>query len=169
MSLNIFRNKIYQGQVVNIQSMGNLENRDDDRYEAHRYYYGRSLTDVTYDSLIHEYGPGWWSGHNFLLAEAFVFFLPALVNIASTKYEQNRVDQMADSLVLNLWSMSFDEDNQKTKIALEHYSGEQLGFFSQFLHKMAHDRYAVSGDQDNATPALTRFWGRYLPDNKPPE
>lgn len=154
-------NDQYPGEVVDRRLLGDGKTLDDDRYEAHRYYHGRRLNEVTYDSLVQEYGPGWWAGHNFLLPEAFVFFLPALIDIAMKKYNSDRVDMMADSLVLNLWSMAFDEEQPQTKAALRQYTKEQLLFFSEFLVKMA-ERHQVNNEQDNATPALYRFWNRYL-------
>ncbi|QHE87239.1 hypothetical protein [Hydrogenophaga sp. BPS33] len=74
MSLEIFSNEVYRGDVVDPQLLGDKMHRDTDRHDAQHYYRLRSLDKVTYDSLSSEYGRGWWSGHNFLLPGAFVFF-----------------------------------------------------------------------------------------------
>ncbi len=153
----------YSGQVVETSMVNDQSSQDDDRLDAYNFYQGRRLVAVNYKSLVTEYGQGWWGGHNFLVPGAFAFYLPALIDVAVNMQGESRVSMLADSLVLRLWEMSFGKTDPATQAALEQYSKSQLGQFRSFLQYMVKEHYGPSGDQDNASPALDRFWSRYLP------
>jgi len=131
--------------------------------ETERFFRGRQLAEVTCKTLSNEYRSVWWSAHNFLNDEAYLFFLPAFLKIALDDFKENEGARMlADALAHSFLRMAKGEQDHRLLPILQTYSREQLGEVAQFLLELSHDRYKPANDLDDAEPALELFWKQYL-------
>ena len=130
--------------------------------ETERFFRGRALRDVTYETLSHEYKGVWWSAHNFLNDEAYLFFLPAFLRVALFDFEKEGAAQLADALAYSFLRMARGEHDDRLKPLLDNYTIPQLSVIAAFLRDLSRDRYRPTGDVDDAEPALRLFWDRYL-------
>jgi hypothetical protein len=133
--------------------------------ETERFFRGRRRWDVTLETLSQEYKSDWTAAHNFLNEEAYLFFLPAFLQVALTGYERDDgAKLLADALAHSLLRMARGEQDHRLLPLLKHYSREQLGVIAQFLLELSRDHYKATGDMDDAEPALELFWRKYLPE-----
>jgi hypothetical protein len=130
--------------------------------ETERFFRGRALREVTYESLSQDYRSVWWAAHNFLNDEAYLFFLPAFLKVALYDFDKDGAAQLADALANGFLRMAQGEHDDRLMPILQNYAKPQLASIAQFLVELSRDRYKPAGDMDDAEPALKLFWDQYL-------
>lgn len=131
--------------------------------ETERFFRGRALRDVNYQTLSSSYRGVWWAAHNYLNEEAYLFFLPAFLRVALYDFEKEGAAQLADALANGFLRMAQGQHDDRLRPLLAAYSDPQLRAIAEFLLELSRDRYQPAGDMDDAEPALSLFWRRYLP------
>lgn len=126
-----------------------------------QFFCGRSVQQVTFETISTEYDGVWWAAHNFLSDEAYLFFLPALLAIALDDYEKPGADRLADALSFAFLRMAQGNHDDRLLPLLSNYSKVQLGVLSQFLMELSTNRYQPNGDPDHAKVAYDLFWHQY--------
>mgnify|MGYP006192907139 FL=1 len=126
-----------------------------------QFFCGRSVQQVTYETMSTEYDGVWWAADNFLSDEAYLFFLPALLAIALDDFERPGADMLADGLSFMFLRMAQGDHDHRLLPLLSNYSKAQLSVISQFLTELSSSRYAPNGDMDDAKAAYDLFWYQY--------
>lgn len=132
--------------------------------EVVRFFSGKRLADVTYQSMLSDYRKDWTSAHHLMSDEAFAFFLPALMRLSQDHYEDtsNNASVLGDNLVFQFRRMAEGDMDDRLLALLQRYTRPQLSVIARFLSEMSRDHYQGMGDLDDADRALQLFWGQYL-------
>ena len=105
------------------------------------------------------------TGRYHLSDDAFVFFLPGLMQLALLNREDDQAALLGDSLVNTLLRMARGEMNDRLKPVVGAYSNRQLSAVAKFLAAVAKlDPYPIP-EKDPALSALRLFWGQFLSDH----
>lgn len=134
--------------------------------EVVKFFKGRRLADVTYETLKSEYTKDWTAAHHLLSEQALAFFLPALLRLSQENYNDtfHNAGLLADQLAFFFLRMARREMDYHLLPLLNTYSKLQLGVIATFLHELSTQHYKGMGDLDDAACALKLFWAEYLPE-----
>jgi hypothetical protein len=147
--------------VVDPEKLGDGWERDG----VAAFFKGKSNADVTIRALEEQYPYDYSSFHHHLSADAFVFFLPGLMQLALLNREDDQAALLGDSLVNTLLRMAKGEMNDRLKPVVGAYSNWQLSAVAKFLAAVAKlDPYPIP-EKDPALSALRLFWGQFLSDH----
>lgn len=128
-----------------------------------RYFSGRTIDDVTLDSLSSEYSHDPAACLSFLTPQAFALFLPAFMRIALEQYEEaNAIPEVVISRLLHI---ADGTDIERKDVLVDSYSPAQKREVAEFLEAMS-SKYWRHYPSDDAKRALNIFWYQFLEDEQ---
>lgn len=147
--------------VVDPETLGDGWERDG----VAAFFKGKSNAEVTVEALKEQYPYDYSSFHHHLTDDAFVFFLPGLMQLTLLNREEDQAALLGDSLINTLLRMAKGELSDRLKAVVSAYSNQQLAVVAKFLELMAKiDPYPIP-EKDPALSALRLFWGQFLSDH----
>jgi hypothetical protein len=125
------------------------------------FFRGKSNLELTPEAFA-EFPYDYSSCHHLFSREAFLYFLPGLMQLVLRDRETDQTLLLGDSLVNTLARMGQGELNDRLQPLLDTYSKAQLAVIAKFLRASADlDQYPMA-EKNPALQALRLFWGRFL-------
>ena len=158
--LSFFDNRPYPNNLPLVDP--GKEGHGDEYDEVVRFYTGKSLSDITAESLISGYRRDYTVSHHFMSTQAFNFFLPALMKAGLDDYfSDSNISGIADSLVSSFYSMAKGQMDNRLLPLLGAYTKEQLGEITKFLKQMYEIEYKYCDGLDYVRQALDLLWNKF--------
>ncbi len=160
MNLILFEDRPFTKPPVDPAKVGDGWEYD----RASKFYGFKSVHDVTLDAFTREYPGDWASSHYLLTDDAFLYFLPALMKVATEArtapgISQTYATMLGSSLLTALCRMARGEMEGRLASMLSGYSPEQVAVVARFVEEEVH--WEGSEEFDDMRTALT-YWKRFV-------
>lgn len=129
--------------------------------EAERFFRGRHVEEVNYQTLTQEYRKDWSIAPCLLNDEAYVFFLPAFMKIAIEDYERGETPTLTVTVISDFLEMARGELDYRLLPILRTFTADQLTFIADYLEEVNDRYYHALGHENDAACALQLFWHQF--------
>jgi len=149
LEISAFEQGPFDGPIVHPDRLHGVEQE-----ATAAYYKGRSLSDVTVESIERHH---WDSFMHVLLSDgAYLHYLPVLMKMGVEHQESDRVGEISDSITSQLRRMAEGDLEERRTAIVSHYNRQQLSVVVRYLEHMATILQNSKTGEDAAT--ALRYW-----------